>query len=80
MAESTRREAFGCKMQRQYADVPQTVWLAAESRRNVLSAYLRKSSDTGLVEVVKPTWPTYIALLVLYPVSKTSEMAAYGDS
>ena len=31
LAESTQREAFGCKMQRQYADVRQTVWLAIES-------------------------------------------------
>jgi hypothetical protein len=47
LAESTwRGEAFGCKMQRQYADVLQTVWFAVESW-HVLSAYLRKSSDTG---------------------------------
>ena len=39
LTESTWTEAFGCKMQRQYADVPQTVWLAVESWRNVLSAY-----------------------------------------
>ena len=68
LAESTWREAFGGKLQRQYADV---------------MSYLhtrRKSSYMGLVKVIKPVWPTYMALLVLHPVSETSEMAAYGDN